>query len=309
MAPFFLQRRKGAGSGRVFAFASIANQPHKLENRYIPGSGVGARSIANRRALIRAITYRPSPTPLTVGSLVEKDMQNRNYTNEFDPNNYPEFFPDMASFTDENIELGDKNEDNRLIASRWRDLGDDVFDDWGFFYLYDVDSGKYYFPIIDPRNQEDGIFATQTFNAFGRTFTITHGWAAQGIFKFDISVADELPFKFGAYGNMGSDDHTFAERLTQDYTVNGQDFTLYYDHNKQETHFDEDAQETIYSPEEQLYSYWIPKKPSENSAQTYDVYYDGDEMSMMSKDVTTGLIVYFAKANDVKDWVINDLAI
>lgn len=59
MAPFFLQRRGGAGVGRVFAFASIANQPHKLENRYIPGSGVGSTTIANRRALVRAITYRP----------------------------------------------------------------------------------------------------------------------------------------------------------------------------------------------------------------------------------------------------------
>ena len=62
--PFILQvaqrgRSRGAGLGRVFAFASIANQPHTLENRYVPGSGVGARSIANRRALVRAITYRP----------------------------------------------------------------------------------------------------------------------------------------------------------------------------------------------------------------------------------------------------------
>ena len=68
-----------------------------------------------------------------------------------------------------------------------------------FFYLYDVNSGKYYFPLIDPQNQGDGTFATQTFNAFGRTFTIKHGWAVQGIFKFDISVADSLPFKFGTY--------------------------------------------------------------------------------------------------------------
>ena len=92
MAPFFLQRKKGAGSGRVFAFASIANQPHTLENRYVPGSGVGARSIANRRALVRAITYRPPATipssgliysknnvtdgGFTVGNSVEKDMDN-----------------------------------------------------------------------------------------------------------------------------------------------------------------------------------------------------------------------------------------
>jgi hypothetical protein len=307
MAPFFLQRKKGAGLGRVFAFASIANQPHTLENVYVPGSGVGASTIANRRALSRRAAYIRKPPSLTVGNPVEKDMRNRNYTNEFDPNNYPQFFPDMEPFTDENIELGDKNEDNRLIASQWRDLGDDVFDDWGFFYLYDVNSGKYYFPIIDPRNQENGIFATQTFNVFERTFTIKHGWAAQGIFKFDISVADELPFRFGGYGNMGSDGKYNTSDLTHNYSMNGQNMTMYY-------HRDQENGDEV----EQLYTYWIPKKVSENSAQTYYNVYgnnpeeeedDEDLMSMLSKTVTTGLIVYFAKSNDVKDWVINDLAI
>jgi hypothetical protein len=323
MAPFFLQRRGGAGVGRVFAFASIANQPHKLENRYVPGSGVGARSIANRRALIRAITYRPpavqTPSTLiyskdtvvdggfTVGAEVDKTIDEDNpsgminsiYTEQIYPDEYPQFFPDMAPFIDENIELGDKNEEDRLIASYWDDLGDDIFDEWGFFYLYDVNSGKYYFPIINPQNQDDGLFFTQTFNVFGRTFTIKHGWAVQGIFKFDISVADNLPFRFGAYGDMGwAGNNDANESLTQNYSISGKNLTLYYnkDYNV------EDA-------DEYFYSYWIPKKVSENSTKTYNVYYDDDEMSIMTKNVTTGLIVYFAKLNDVKDWVINDLAI
>ncbi len=309
--------------GRVFAFASIANQPHKLENRYVPGSGVGARSIANRRALIRAITYRPpavqTPSTLiyskdtvvdggfTVGAEVDKTIDEDNpsgminsiYTEQIYPDEYPQFFPDMAPFIDENIELGDKNEEDRLIASYWDDLGDDIFDEWGFFYLYDVNSGKYYFPIINPQNQDDGLFFTQTFNVFGRTFTIKHGWAVQGIFKFDISVADNLPFRFGAYGDMGwAGNNDANESLTQNYSISGKNLTLYYnkDYNV------EDA-------DEYFYSYWIPKKVSENSTKTYNVYYDDDEMSIMTKNVTTGLIVYFAKLNDVKDWVINDLAI
>lgn len=312
---FLLQRKKGAGIGRVFAFASIANRPHALENRFVPGSGVGALSISARRALSRRATIGKPPVietqsyiyskdivtdgGFTIGNNVEKDMENVYYTNKFNPNNYyPEFFPDMAPFIDENIVAGDKNEEDRLYSSVWNDLGNDVFDDWGFFYLYDVNSGKYYFPLINPQNQDDGLFFTQTFNAFGRTFTIKHGWAVQGIFKFDISVADSLPFKFGAYGNMGSDGDEFTESLTQNYSINGQNATLYYHHHA------EDGDEN-----EQLYSYWIPKKVSENNEQTYNVYYDGDDMSMMSKNVTTGLIVYFAKSNDVKEWVINDLAI
>lgn len=327
MAPFFLQRRKGAGSGRVFAFASIANQPHTLENVYVPGSGVGASTIANRRALSRRAAYirNPATMPLsgliysknnvtdggfTVGAEVDKTvndevilgMNNDFYTSEFNSANnpeYPQLFPDMAPLIEENIVLGDKNEEDQFIASYWGDLGDDVLDEWGFFYLYDVNSGKYYFPLIDPQNEDDGLFFTQTFNAFGRTFTIKHGWAVQGIFKFDISVADSLPFRFGAYGDVGWGNSNGAnESLTQNYTVGGQNLKLYY--NKDYNVGDAD---------EYFYSYWIPKKVSENSVKTYNTYYNGENMVMLSKNVTTGLIVYFAKLNNVKDWVINDLGI
>jgi fumarate hydratase subunit alpha len=46
---------------------------------------------------------------LQVGGPVNKDMENQNYTEEFDPNNYQiEFFPGMADFIDENIVAGDK---------------------------------------------------------------------------------------------------------------------------------------------------------------------------------------------------------
>jgi hypothetical protein len=202
----------------------------------------------------------------------------------------------MAPFTNENIVAGDKNEEDILIASQWNDLGDDVFDDWGFFYLYDVNSGKYYFPLINPQNGEDGVFYTQTFNAFGRTFTIVHGWAVQGIFKFDISVADDLPFKFGGYGKVDTV-YRGTHDLTQNYSISGENFTMYYHHYEEDVNY------------EQLYTYWIPKKVSENSTKTYNAYYDVGDMSMASKDVTTGLIVYFAKTYDVKEWVINDIGV
>jgi hypothetical protein len=299
-------------------FIQVANQPYTLENRYVPGAGVGASSISNRRALNRRATTccisKPPQMPqisgfysknnvsqgeFTVGYNVVKDMSNNVYTSEFNPNNYyPEFFPNMAPFTNENIVLGDKNEEDRLLASYWDDLDDDIFDNWGFFYLYDVNSGKYYFPLISPQNQDDGVFFTQTFNAFGRTFAVTHGWAVQGIFKFDISVADDLPFKFGAYGNV-DEEYDSINDLTQNYSINGQNFTLYYHHYKEDENY------------EQLYAYWIPKKVSENSTKTYNAYYEdgGGDMSMLSKDVTTGLIVYFAKTYDVKEWVINDIGV
>lgn len=325
--PFLMQRKKGAGVGRVFAFASIANQPHALENKYVPGSGVGARTISARRFLSRRATIaKPSPVipssgyiysknnitdgGFTIGNIVDKrigfddgegiinsGMADAVYTDEFNPNSYPDFFPDMAPFIEENIVAGDKGE-RMLDASYWNDLGDDIFDDWGYFYLYDVNSGKYYFPLINPQNGDDGVITTQTFNAFGRTFTIKHGWAVQGIFKFDISVADSLPFKFGAYGNMGSDGDEVTDSLTQNYSIGGQNLTL---------HYHRDAEDG--DDDEILYSYWIPKKTTENSSQTYNVFYDDGDMSMLSNTVTNGLIVYFAKTYDVKDWVINDLGI
>jgi hypothetical protein len=235
-----------------------------------------------------------------VGYPITKDMRGRaNYTNEFDPMDYyPQYFPDMAPFTDSNIVQGDKDESDRLNACQWRDWGNDVFDDWGFFYLYDVDTGKYYFPLFDPRNQGDGELFTQTFSAFGRVFTVTHGYPVQGIFKFDISVDDNRPFKFGAYGNMGSDGNHIITEYAYNYTKGSNNLTLYYVEQA------EDGDNI-----EILYSYFIPKRVSENAAKTYGLYQDGsdDQNSLMSKSVMSGLIVYFSKAYDVKDWVVNDL--
>jgi hypothetical protein len=236
-----------------------------------------------------------------VGEEVNKDMNNDHYTTEFDPLDYPDYFPGMAPFTEENIVVGDKNEEDQFIASYWEDFGNDVFDDWGYFYLYDVTSGKYYFPLISPQNQEDGVLTSQTFNAFERTFTITHVFPVQGIFKFEIVVNDNFPFKFGAYGNMGSDGDEINNHLTHIYSKNSNtNLTLYYVKQEEE----DDSREI-------LYSYFIPKKVSENNNQTYQLYQEpgNDENSLMSKEVTGGITVYFSKTNDVKNWVVNDLEI
>ena len=236
-----------------------------------------------------------------IGETTTKDMTNDDYTYEFDPNIYPEFFPGMASLITTNIVAGDKSEGNRLIASYWDDWGNDVFDNWGYFYLYDVESGKYYFPIFNPQNRPDGEFNTQTFEVFGRTFTIKHGWCVQGIFKFEILASGNKPFRFGCYGNMGTDEY---QELTHSYTLNGNNQTLYYIRN------DDGGQQL-----DTLYSYWIPKKVDENATKTYEFYNgpaeinEDDENNMMSKEVTKGMIVYFSKSNDVKEWVVNDLTL
>lgn len=313
-----------SGYGRYPYTDSIANRPSSIFNRYVPGSGVGATSIFARRAKASQSTPKrvlpPPPPPslimslnkttedgLTVGNFVDKDMRDRDYRNEFDPNDYPTFFTGMAPFVQSNIITKPEDVDNNIYATIWNDWNHDVFDRWGFFYLYDVDTGKYYFPLITPQNQDDGIFATQTFNVFGRTFTIKHGWCVQGIFKFDISVNDNKPFRFGAYGGMGSDGAEVIEYLTQPYSLGSSNLTLYYFKNQ------EGRDDT-----EIFYAYFIPKNIQQNSAVTYvhdkGVNNEDNEeasanMSLKSNEITQGLLVYFSKTNDVKDWVIHDLGV
>jgi len=239
----------------------------------------------------------------TIGEPVNKDMGNNNYTHTLDPQNYPDYFPKMSSFIDTNIVAGDKSSADRLRASYWLDWKNDIFDFWGYFYIYDVETGKYYFPLISPQNQDDGVITTQTFTAFDRTFTIQHGYPVQGIFKLDISVNDTKSFKFGAYGNMGSDGNSDNTYLTYTYSIDSTDLTLYYVKQQQSG-----------NPNEIIYSYFIPKTVSENNSQTYNFFYkvndiNDTETNLMSNEVTNGLIVYFSKINDVKEWVVNDLGL
>jgi hypothetical protein len=230
------------------------------------------------------------------GEEPEKDMGNNDYTDELNPNSFQnDFFAGMADFVDGNIVAGDKDSGDRLNASFWEDLGGDVFDNWGYFYLYDVASGKYYFPLLTPQNQDDGVITTQVCNAFDRTFTIKHGWTTQGIFKFDITVNDTAPFRFGAYGNMGSDGDEVIEHMTQQYSVSGTSLTLHY------LRHSEDGDDEI------IYCYFVPKVLSENESRTYQFDNDSEDMSLKTNDVTVGVTIYFGKTNDVKDWVINDL--
>lgn len=234
---------------------------------------------------------------IQIGEVPEKDMANDDYREEFDPHDHQEeFFPGMADIVEDNIVAGDKEPDDKFLASYWDDLGDDIFDDWGYFYLYDVTTGKYYFPLLTPQNQPDGVVTTQTCTAFDRTFTIKHGWITKGIFKMEITVADDLPFRYGAYGNMGSDEDEDTEDLTESYTVGGVSKTL---------HYRKDAEDG--DDNEILWTYFIPYNAEDNESRPYDVYYDGDDMSMVTKEITSGITIYYAKTYDVKDWVIETI--
>jgi hypothetical protein len=238
-----------------------------------------------------------------VGGNVTKDMDDEDYTQEFDPFSLQEvLFPGMADFIDENIVQGDKNSEDRLRASYWNDLGNDVFDDWGYFFLYDVAGGKYYFPLLSPQNLSDGIITTQSFNVFdeGLTFTISHGWRAKGIFMMNISCNNsDFVFRFGAYGNFGSDGDENDYDMSASYAYEGVNNTLFYHH-----HAEQGDSVKI------LYSYFIPYNASDKLTKTHTSLYnpeDTDDNSLITKAITQGVKVFFSKQNDVKDWVITDI--
>lgn len=223
---------------------------------------------------------------LTVGATITKDMASATR-----PSNSHIIYPGTSA-------------PPLVTAQRWSDWNGDIFDNWGWFYLYDPATDAYYSPILSPVNAADGTITTQTFTAFSRTFTIKHGYPVQGIFKFDISVADSLAFYFGAYGDMGSDTSTTNTNLTQSYTLNGNTYTLYYNRNLQTG-----------STTEIFYSYVIPYETELNNTITYNKLSSGpgihsgalEVLSIYTKSVKYGVTVYFAKQNDVKNWIINDL--
>jgi hypothetical protein len=345
---FLYKKNVGVGGRRSTKMApggnATCNTQNYLYNKYKPGTGgVGASSIAVRRAKNRLSTvcstnncfpcymtlgqynknYNPNgfypcivnqkvlflesknnitPDGFPVGDSVNKDMQNdRLFDFRFTPSIYPNYFPGMTPPTFGNIYQGNKPLLLTYNASFFQDWGNDIFDDWGFFYLYDFELGGYFFPLFSEINQADGLLYTQVFEVFGRTFTINQGYPVEGIFKIDISVNDSKPFRFGMYGDMGSDSNPAVEYLSYAYSLSSVDLTLYYL-----------KQAEINNPAEILYSYFIPKKVAENTNKTYDFYQDigtPDDVSLMSKPVTNGLILYLAKNIDVKEWIVNDLKI
>ena len=263
-------RTKGSGSSRIFRTPPSASAiTYILSNGYTASLG------------------------FTVGALITKDM---NATSSL--SSVP------AAILGDYIYPGTSRPPTSSLQL-WSDWNGDIFDGWGFFYLYDTEIDSYYIPRIHPVNQSDGVISTQTYSAFGgRTFTIKHGYPVQGIFRFDISVNDDKDFVFGAYGDMGSDSSTQNTNLSSSFSISGNSYTLYYNRN------------TDGGVSERFFSYIIPYEQDKNTnVITYTKQNSGpgvnnsnlEVFSFYTKNVKRGVNVYFSKTNDVKDWVINDL--
>ena len=252
-----------------------------------------------------------------IGDNLIKDMLNQVFQTT-DSQTFQTLFSDAGMqrpvnddpVADTNIVQGDKSTDDRIVCSIWSDWGGDVLDFYGNFFFYDVLSEQYYFPLISPQNQPNGQLFNQTFNVFDKTFSMIQGFPVRGIFKFDISVNDpNYLFRFGMYGNFGSDSRSAANILTYPYSLNGKQLTLYYLYHRDST-----------IDTETVYIYFIPKLVSQNNSLTFfaeDILEEdpnnpgvySDENLTVSVPVSYGVIVYISRGNDVRDWVINDLGI
>lgn len=193
--------------------------------------------------------------------------------------------------------------DTDFQASRtyWPDWGDDIFDSWGFFYIYDVVANNYRAAVLPNMDSADGVQNTATFFLNGITYIVKFGYPVQGIFKFDVTSSDRTrDFVFGFDGNLGSNGTTINSNLLQNYTLGGENFTLHYNYNYQGA-----------VPSENFYTYVVPYERSKNkSTRSFTRYLYGiDNLAIYSTAVKRGVTIYIAKQNDVRDWIINDLQI
>lgn len=214
-----------------------------------------------------------------VGYFIDKDMS----------------YGDTISYPSESLPGGVSQ---NITSSYWDDWGDDIFDVWGYFYLYDPSQNNYLGLefLSNDTNLPDGEFRTTTFNFNGRTFNILQGYPVEGIFKFEITVNDNLPFVFGEGGNMGSDGGTVNGDLTYNYGYDGNNMTLWYNENYQSG-----------NEQERFYTYYIPYNINQNTNQTYTKTLNSDNLYFYSIEVNNGLTVYHSKGVDVKEWVVYDL--
>jgi hypothetical protein len=191
------------------------------------------------------------------------------------------------------------NNDFEAPRSYWPDWGDDIFDSWGFFYLYDVVANNYRAIVLTGMDSADGVQNTATFSLNGITYTVKFGYPVQGIFKFDVSSSDpSRSFVFGFDGNLGSNGTTINSNLAADYSVDGESFKLHYNYNYQGA-----------LPSENFYTYFVPYEKSKNkTTRSFTRYlYGVDNLSIHSVPVKRGVTIYIAKQQDTKDWIVNDL--
>jgi hypothetical protein len=218
---------------------------------------------------------------------------------------------DMDSRTTEYIPSGYNPSSGNLTPTgtryTWRDWSGDWFDYWGDFYIYNPATNTASYISFSDMNGPDEVVYTETQTHHNKSFTIKHGWVAQGIFKLDVECDDStFQFSIGAYGNMGSDSNT--QNTDMQYSASWG--TLSYNYNSQS------------NSTEFFYSHFIPKLKAFNDGITLSsgnftsnfrsAIYGNDELALWSDTLTVGATMYFVKGSNsssgaMYDWVANDI--
>lgn len=185
-------------------------------------------------------------------------------------------------------------------AYKWNDWGGDIFDGWGNFWICPNTNVSQCVSLNFGSNMRgsDGTMYTNTQSVTGLgTITMRHGWAAQGIFRLEVTSTSTTPFRVGMFGNMGSDSNTLHYPYISTSASWG---NLRLLKNQQQG-----------STTEIFYLYHIPKNESDNDAGVkYTAGKSGNDNIFLYTDaLTNGHNFYFAKTNDVSSWVKADIGL
>lgn len=185
-----------------------------------------------------------------------------------------------------------------ISGSYWSDWANNVYDNWGYFYLYSPNNGVYTQFRLNQINLADGVVASQTVSGNGRTFTITHGYPVRGIYRFSIEVDDNDAFIFGMGGYMGNNGYRRYSSTYNNISVNGVTKRLYF----------VDSYDYRYATNERQRIYFCPYVGSEwEGGQTFSSWSSNSSHFVYSKPVKRGLTVYIAKQYHVYQWIQYDL--
>ena len=197
----------------------------------------------------------------------------------------------------------------------WNDWTNDIFDSWGYWYIYNPASGNASYIQFGTLNGSDGTVYTETQTHHSKTFTIKHGWVASGIFKLDIECDDPtFQFAIGSYGNMGSDSTTFNE--DRQYTASWG--TLNYNFNGDHPTTATDPIFSFFIPKETVFNEGITLSGNNFTSNWTTLVVDNDKMGHFSSTLKLGAILYYVKAGNTSfpqanfsmaEWVANDINI
>lgn len=130
-----------------------------------------------------------------------------------------------SSFTVQSIYHAGSSNISISNAYRWGDWGNDIFDNWGYFYIatsssntmsaIPIGSTTELLPTSTAANQR-----TFTWTGLGKSFQGVAGYLMSGLYRIMVTCEDPtFEFRIGCLGNMGSDSSTVRSSFQVDQSL------------------------------------------------------------------------------------------